>query len=575
MAGWIRRTDPSRPLHYEGALEWNWYRDHAATDVICPMYPSVAEIVKWAESGHGVRPLIMCEYAHAMGNSCGNLKEYWEAIESHHGLQGGFIWDWVDQGILKTDEDGQEYWAYGGDFGDQPNDRNFCINGLVWPDRTPHPAMYEFKKLAQPVAVRARRLSRGEIRVSSKQDFVDLGWLRGRFELEVDGVVVQRGRLPLLRLPPGGAQNVELPLRRPALEPGQECWLTVRFETTRELAWAPRGHEVAWEQLEMPWRARRRRRRAPAVAGVEVVQDERRVRLAAAGAHVELDRATGVIDRLAFEGSEVLVRGPLPDLWRAPTDNDGIKAWSVHPGRALGHWLEWGLDTTLPELLDTRVRRLRTGGAKLRVRHRLVAGDAGCVLFQQDYTWLPSADLLVENLVRIDPALPDLPRLGVSLVLPQGFEQLMWLGRGPHESYVDRRAGARLGLHRGTVEEQYVPYIVPQEHGNKTDVRWLALESAAGAGLLIVARGLLECSTSHLTANDLYQATHTHELEPRPEVFVHLDHRQRGLGGASCGPDTLPEYRIGTGTHRFGYRLRPYRVGAEDPARLAREDPWS
>jgi len=151
----------------------------------------------------------------------------------------------------------------------------------------------------------------------------------------------------------------------------------------------------------------------------------------------------------------------------------------------------------------------------------------------------------------------------------------MWLGRGPHESYVDRRAGARLGLHRGTVEEQYVPYIVPQEHGNKTDVRWLALESASGAGLLIVARGLLECSASHHTANDLYRAAHTHELERRPEVFVHLDHQQRGLGGASCGPDTLPEYRIRAGTHRFGYRLRPYRVGAEDHARLVREDPWT
>jgi beta-galactosidase len=575
MAGWIRRTDPGRPLHYEGALEWNWYRDHAATDVICPMYPSVDEIVKWAESGHGERPLIMCEYAHAMGNSCGNLKEYWEAIESHHGLQGGFIWDWMDQGILKTDERGQEYWGYGGDFGDQPNDRNFCINGLVWPDRTPHPPMYEFKKLVQPVAVQGRRLSRGEIRISSKQDFVDLAWLRGRFELEVDGVVVQRGRLPVLRLPPGGGQNVELPLRRPTLQPGQECWLTVRFETARDLAWAPRGHEVAWEQLEMPWRARGRPRRASTTGGVEVLQDERRVRLATSRTHLELDRVRGVLDRLVFDAGDVLVRGPLPDLWRAPTDNDGIKAWSVHPGRALGRWLEWGLDATLPELLDTRVRRLRSGGANIRLRHRLVAGDAGCVLFQQDYTLLPNDDLLVENLVRIDPALSDLPRVGVSLVLPEGFEQLMWLGRGPHESYVDRKSGARLGLHRGTVEEQYVPYIVPQEHGNKTDVRWLALENASGAGLLIAARGLLECSASHHTANDLYQAAHTHELERRPEVFVHLDHRQRGLGGASCGPDTLPEYRIGTGTQRFGYRLRPYRIGEEDPARLAREDPWA
>lgn len=576
MAGWIRRYDPSRPLHYEGALEGNWYREHPATDVICPMYPAVDEIVRWAESGHGDRPLIMCEYAHAMGNSCGNLKEYWEAIESHHGLQGGFVWDWMDQGLRRRDERGRPYWAYGGDFGDEPNDRNFCINGLVWPDRTPHPALYELKKLAQPVAVSARALSRGRIRVQNKQHFADLSWLRGRFELERDGAVVQRGRLPLLRTPPGGHEDLTLELRRPQLAPGEECWLTVRFETARELPWAARGHEVAWEQLPLPWRSPRRSRPAAAAAAGRVeldVRDGSRIALATPRTQLELDRSRGVIDRLVFEECEILLRGPLPDLWRAPTDNDGIKAWSGHPGRALGRWLACGLDRSLPELLEARVDRLRDGGARIRLAHRIAAGEAGGVLFQQDCRLLPSGDLLVENRVRVDPALGDLPRLGVSLVLREGFEQLAWLGRGPHESYWDRRCGARLGRYQSSVREQYVPYIVPQEHGNKTDVRWIALESASGIGLLVVARDRLECSASHFSAHDLQRAAHTCELEPRRETYLHLDHHQRGLGGASCGPDTLPAYRIGAGTHRFGYRLRAYRAGREEPGRLAREVP--
>ncbi len=174
MAGWIRQADPSRPIHYEGALEWNWYRDHALTDVICPMYPAIDDLVKWAKSGHGDRPLIMCEYSHAMGNSNGSLADYWQAIEAHHGLQGGFIWDWMDQGLRKTSAAGENYWAYGGDFGDEPNDKNFCINGLVWPDRQPHPAMWEWRKLAQPLRIEPVNLARGRFRAINKQDFSDL-----------------------------------------------------------------------------------------------------------------------------------------------------------------------------------------------------------------------------------------------------------------------------------------------------------------------------------------------------------------------------------------------------------------
>jgi beta-galactosidase len=554
LGGWIRGFDPSRPLHYEGALESNWYRDHPTTDVICPMYPEIEQIVRWAKSGHGERPLIMCEYSHAMGNSNGSLSDYWEAIETHHGLQGGFIWDWVDQGLRKVDDKGREYWAYGGDFGDQPNDGAFCINGLVWPDRTPHPAMFEFKKLAQPVKIETRNLRQGRIRIINRQDFLDLGWLRGSFELCVEGEVVQKGKLPRLTTAPGEEEELTLPLRKPDLEPGQECFLNVRFHTARDTPWAPRGLELAWEQLAMPWRAPKRRARR-AEGTLEVTESETRAEIAGETLCLEVDKAAGEIVSLRFRDRELLVSGPRLNVWRAPTDNDGIKAWGHQLGRPLGRWLEAGLQELQLETVSARVSRSRDGSAKVVIRHRTEGG----LEHRHAYRVLPWGEIEVENSVRVPANLADLPRVGVTLALQPGLDQLTWFGRGPHENYADRKASAAVGRYSATVAEMYVPYIVPQEHGGRCDVRWLRLADDEGTGLCIAAPEHFQFSASHFTGDDLFRAHHTNELEPRPEVILNLDGIQRGLGTGSCGPDTLPRYRIRAGTHRFAYRIRAAR----------------
>jgi beta-galactosidase len=554
LGGWIRGYDPSRPLHYEGALEFDWYRDHPTTDVICPMYPEIEEIVRWAKSKRGERPLIMCEYSHAMGNSNGSLSDYWEAIESHHGLQGGFIWDWVDQGLRKVDEKGREYWAYGGDFGDQPNDGAFCINGMVWPDRTPHPAMFEFKKLAQPVKIEARNLREGRIRITNRQDFQDLGWLRGSFELCVEGVVVQKGRLPRLKTAPGAREDLTLTLRKPTLEPGQECFLMVRFHTGRDTRWSPRGLELAWEQLAMPYRAPKRRTRRPEGA-LEVTQNEARAEICGDGLRLEVDKEAGEITSLRFGDRELLVSGPRLNVWRAPTDNDGIKAWKNQLGRPLGRWLAAGLPDLRLEPVSTRVSRSRDGSASIVIRHRAEIG----LEHRHAYRVLPWGEIEAENSVRVPAKLADLPRVGVTLSLEPGLDRLTWFGRGPHENYPDRKAGAAVGRYNAAVAEMYVPYIVPQEHGGRCDVRWLRLVDAGGTGLCITPVGLLQFSASHFSSDDLFRAHHTNELEPRPEVILNLDGIQRGLGTGSCGPDTLPHYRIRAGVHRFAYRIRAAR----------------
>jgi len=575
-AGWVRSHDPTRPLHYEGAISrWTgpgWESGQAATDIVCPMYPSVESIVEWAKTTKDTRPLIMCEYAHSMGNSTGNLKEYWEAIEKRHGLQGGFIWDWVDQGLTKKDEKGRQYWAYGGDFGDEPNDRNFCINGLVWPDRTPHPALFEYKKVLQPVSVVAKNLREGKLEVRNKYYFTDLSGLRGSWRVDVDGKTVQRGTLNTLRTKPDEAQDVSIALKEPKLLAGQECFLTVSFALTRRASWAPKNHEVAWEQFKLPFHAAKAKTALPRPRDKLVAYENAgELLLSRAGFVVRFDTKAGMLKSLAWHDRAMVVEGPRLNVWRAAIDNDGIKGWTGQENKPLGRWLAAGLDRIRFCMAGFSWRMQKAGAVQVTIATRAQAeGAAHGFSHHHCYTVLPSGDIVAENRIKADRKLPDLPRIGVAMALAEGFEHLSWYGRGPHESYCDRNTGARVGLWQGTVSEQHVPYILPQENGNKTGVRWLSLSTDDGAGLLAVGMPVFEAGVSHFTAHDLFAAYHTNELEPRRQTFLTLDIKQRGLGGASCGPDTLPKYRVAPGTYTFVYRLRPFDVGRENPSRLAR-----
>jgi beta-galactosidase len=595
LAAWIRRTDPSRPLHYEGALMEAWHaheaevqrlaaasparpRSRAArrsraktrridapvTDVICPMYPSIAALVAWSEREAGSKPLIMCEYSHAMGNSNGSLSDYWEAIERHPGLQGGFIWEWCDHGLLAPGADGRERIAYGGHFGDEPNDANFCCDGLVGPDRTPHPALLEHKKLGEPLRVRARDLRRGRLVLENRQDFCRLAGLRGHFELSADGRVVQRGPVPIPRLLPGEKAELRLPLRRPALGAGEESFLTLRFETTQASAFAPAGFEVARIQLALPWKGPRPRRLGAAAPSAAQARP--------GGVHAVLDEGRG-LRGLSLAGEEILAAPPRLDLWRAPTDNDGVKQGPT--SAVLGvrrKWLSWGLEALRAEELACALRELPGGGVEALSQRRWLGADpAAPILERERLRVLPSGDLLFEAEVDVPARYDDLPRLGVAFALVPGFEAVEWLGGGPHECYRDRRAAATVGRWAARVDDFLEPYVVPQEHGNRCDARWLALSNGAGLGLLVVPPRGGEFSVSHYSAGDLYAAKTRTDLVRRPETLVHVDFWNRGVGTGSCGPDTLPRYRIGSGRHRFAFRLRPFDPRREDPGVLARQ----
>jgi beta-galactosidase len=570
LGGWMRGFDPSRVLHYEAAVREEHgkaeFPGSRVSDVVCPMYTHVDSIIEWAKTTTDHRPFILCEYSHAMGNSNGNLKEYFDAFETYHGLQGGFIWEWIDHGIRKVDEKGREYWAYGGDFGDEPNDSNFVADGLIWPDRTPHPGMYEHKKLAQPLAVRARNLRAGVFEIVSKQDFANLSWLKGSWELTVDGKSVQRGSLAALNTAPGKKLEVTLPLKTPKLTQGQECFLTFSFVTAKATCWAPAGHEVAWEQFRMPFVGASV---APAAVVAPAAKAGDRVTISTDGKtttvsgpdfSLRVDTSHGVLSDLSVGGRQLLLAGPQLNVWRAPTDNDGIKAWSGQEWKPLGQWLKAGLNDVTLSLRAATVRK-RDTVVVIDLEHvGSCAASPSAFVHRHTYTVLPHGEILVANTVVADPSLPSLPRIGVVMTLPTDLEQLAWFGPGPHETYIDRKAGARVGRYESTVTDQYVPYIMPQEHGNHVDCRWLQLTDESGAGLRFVAQPLTECSASHFAAADLYAALHTNELTPRQEVIVTLDAQQRGLGTGSCGPQTLDKYEVKPGTWQFNYRLAPVGV---------------
>lgn len=546
-AGFLRNRDPNRPLHYEGALrpiqQGPWQRNDGVgalgTDVICPMYPQIRDIIEWAKTTQDHRPLIMCEFSHAMGNSNGCLREYWEAFEEYHGLQGGFIWDWVDQGLRKTAENGKEFWAYGGDFGDEPNDANFCINGMVWPDRTPHPSMWEFKKLAQPVRFSWKSAQKQVVTIENRQDFRTLADFRFRWSLQVDGQVRESGALPMLDTRPGESISLEVPFSRTPVQPGQEAVLHLEAVLAQDTRWAPAEHSLAWEQLVLD---------LPVIAAPEAP----RVALSA-----ELSEQG--LRQLSLGGQEVLVTAMEANFWRAPIDNDGIRRWSGQADKPLGKWLEWGVNRIAlvdsQKQGDTVQQVYRTpGGQELRVAQ----------------TWTSGNDSLQARWVfEVPEALSDLPRLGVRFALQSGFEQLEWLGRGPQESYPDRCAGYPLGRWQSTVTEEYVPYILPQEHGNHMATRWMALHNGT-SGLLLVGGAHLQFSASHFTAEDLFAASHTADLAPRAETWVCLDALQRGLGTLSCGPDTLEHYKIRPGRYELKFTIAAFDPATQNPGELAR-----
>lgn len=537
MAAAIRRLDPSRPLHYEGVVMHDLYAEGPVSDIVAPMYPAVADIVAWAESGRDTRrPLIMCEFSHAMGTSNGSLADYVEAVRSHHGLQGGFIWEWVDHGIRRRVDDGTEWFAYGGDFDEDRrwgrHDGNFCCDGLVSPDRVPHPAMAELAKLAQSVTARPApgRRALPRVRIENRRWFSDLSDLRCRWERLRDGAVVERGELEMPVVAPRSSELVAVPGTVDADS------LVLQWSPRRRPSWAPKGWTAGWAQIDLrssaehpPARPRKSVAASVSASSVASTTDDGRVLL-----------------------GDIEIAAPELCLWRAPTDNDGIQiGWMAGVG-ARGHWVRSGLDRLAVH--DSEVRPLRGGrGVRRTTVWRSPVDDLEVVHHQRIVA--EAATLQFVERVDIPASFDDLPRVGVRFELPPSFDRLEWMGPGPHETYPDRCLAQRRRW-TSTVGDQYVELVHPQEHGHHHDTAWLTV----GDGRLrldITAGRRFGCNVSRYSVEELTAAAHTTDLPTGDPTatHVHIDVAHRGLGTASCGPDVLPPYLVAGGRRTWNWSI--------------------
>ncbi len=558
MAASIREADPTRLIHYEAAGE------SPTVDIVSVMYPTVGSLIAQGQRTDDPRPFLMCEYAHAMGNGPGNLKEYWEAIRAHRRLLGGCIWEWVDHGLRQRTPSGQEWFAYGGDFGDQPHDGNFCIDGLNFPDRIPHTGLIEYKKVIEPVHVESVDLQAGKLKIVNRYDFASLHHLQGAWSLVRDSETLAQGALPPLELPAGGEMTLTLPYTVPAARPGASYRLNVSFTLGAATLWAPRGHEVAWAQFQLPVSAP-----SPVAAVREMpplAAEESDCQISVCGEEFRIvfDRYLGAISAWDCQAVSLIAAGPRLNIWRAPTDND------VHVARK---WRRAGLDRLQHRVDRVAWSAMAPQAVRIEVESVLAAYSlAPAFHCTYRYTIYGTGDVIIETRVKPAPGLPDLPRIGLQMRLPGEFDQFAWYGRGPHECYADRKESARVGLYRGTVQEQYVPYIMPQENGNKSDVRWAAVTDIRGMGLLAIGMPLLNVSAHHYTPEDFDRAQHTFELARRDETILHLDHAQAGLGSNSCGPGPLDQYLLKPAETRFSLRLRPFAGSTDAAMRLSQQE---
>jgi Beta-galactosidase/beta-glucuronidase len=568
-AALIRSLDTSRPVHYE--------RMNEVADVVSVMYPSVDYVLQQGRQTSN-KPFFLCEYAHAMGNAVGNLKEYVDAFESSPRNMGGCIWDWVDQGLRKyTDEpvgpDGQRRWyyAYGGDFDDQPNDGPFACNGLVLPDRQVTPKLLEVKRVYQNVAITATNAAKGDLSVRNKFSFTDLSAFDVRWTLTEDGREVQSGTLAAPAVAPLSEGALTLPVKPVAApKPGAEYFLNVAFVLKSDTPWAKKGHAIA--EAQVPVSAWSAPAKPLSLAGSVAVKDAGgRVTLSGDGFSVTFDRATGRMDSLVYGGKERLspAGGPRLNVYRALTDND------IWMRRA---FFESGLSELRHHVTDFTVTPLGTQAARVSVTLNVLGFKGTGYRQKTDYTVLADGTVVMDNDLTPLGTLPALPKLGFTLFANGALDNLTWLGRGPDESYPDRREHCDVGLYAGTVAEQWTEYVRPQENGNKEEVRWAALTDKDGAGLLVVSGGRLSLTASHFTPDQLDNARHINgerrrfnRLVPRPDVVLCLDYDQMGLGGASCGPGPLGEYICRPGQVQFRVAFRPYAKAKGDLSAIARE----
>lgn len=544
---WIKGRDNSRLVQFEQAGEdWN-------TDIICPMYPRVSRMQQYAADTTKKRPYIMCEFSHAMGNSNGNFQKYFDVIRHSKNMQGGFIWDWVDQGFKQTDASGNVYWAYGGDLGSYNlhNDENFCSNGLIAANRTVHPGLMEVKKVYQQILFKAKDISNGIIKVQNIFGFTDLGNFDFAYSLLENGETVYQGTFTV-NAKPGEEKEVKLDIPAEKILPGAEYYVNVYAyipqRSATELLGV--GHEVAREQFKLTGDYFTAKKKAGTLT---VNKTTDKLSFQSGDISGEIDLKEGLVRSYRNKKGIQLQRLPGPYFWRAPTDNDfgsGMPA-------SLGIWRSAHQNW---KVKSVKAGEQTSDGISVQAEYELT-GIA--VPYSIEYFIQNDGSIrITASMDMTGRDLPEMPRFGMRLQLPPEYEHLRYYGRGPWENYSDRNTAAFEGVYNDVVKNQFTAnYIRPQENGYKTDVRWLSLTNSAGAGIKVegiqpICFSALNHSAESMDPGMTKKQQHPSDLRPDRNVYLHIDLKQRGVGGDnSWGALPHDEYRLLDKKYSYSYVL--------------------
>jgi len=542
MAQACKRLDPTRLVHYEGD------RKAIVTDVYSTMYTRLERLKEIGRDDEGKKPHLMCEYGHAMGNGPGGLQEYQDVFRQYKRLQGGFIWEWCDHGIQQVDADGNTYFAYGGDFGDEPTNGNFCIDGLIYPDQTPSPALLEYKKVIEPVKTRAVDLKQGKIEIENTYQFIDLSDLLLDWKIVHDDQVLGRGTEPLDNILPGEKRELRIDYFIDEIVPNTDYYLNLQYRLKDGTAYAEQGYVVADAQFKLPYE--RTELAVRQVSGeINVVRGAVYTTISNDQFEAVFDHIYGYLHSYRRQGAAWIERGPRLTMWRAPIDNDMYK---------VDDWKKkYFLHLSSEQLVDFDVKDYGSY-AEVNISTYFSALNQAFG-FDSTYRYIVYADGTIRLHLSGEPVIlckevPSmLPRLGVEMHVRQELGQVTWYGRGYGENYVDSKQASKMGIYHAAVEDLHTPYVYPQENGNRTDVRWFSM-SDRESSLLFKSRHSCELTVHDYTTEALERAKYRHELEKASYHVVHIDHMQTGLGSNSCGEEQLPPYKLG---------LQPFEIDVE------------
>ena len=489
-----------------------------------------------------------------MGNSTGHFKSYWDLFEEYPNMQGGYIWDWVDQGLLQHTDDGEPYFVYGGHFGEKQHDDDFCINGIVFPDRTLKPAMEEIKKVQQFIKFYPVNLTGGIIKMENRYHFQSLKGMQLKWELQESGIVLQEGVVALDGIQTNQAKELNLPITAYSMKPGKRYFIKLDVQLTQNESWADQGHVVAWEQFELI----NNMVEQPSVAinNVTVRNDDNNIIVSGDDFNIQFSKVDGSMVEWISKGESLIEKGPEINVWRAPTSNDMGTKFNSDP-RFTWHWVQWtknGLDSL--QLSEVQVEKRQISDSEVVVDvNGLLTGKKAKIKVSTTYSISGEGEVKVTNGIKANKNF-NWPKIGSTIQLPDTYEQVRWFGKGPHENYDDRATAAAYGIYGKTIDELTVPYVKPMENGNRSAVDWLEVTTAKGSGIRIEGDAF-NFSAHRYSLKNLCQAKYDIDLKDSGSVWLNVDYKQNALGSESFMFNYLDEYVLKGKKFSYTYKMIP------------------